>query len=242
MDPTYGERYRHLYRNHWWWRARERVVLAELDRLRPPQRWRRVLDVGCGDGLLFDKLGAYAAAVEGVEPDQALVSDALRDDGTIHVRPFDASFRPGRTFGLMLFLDVLEHLDDAEGAVAHAADLMEPGGVVLVTVPAFRHLWTTHDDLNRHVTRYTRQEMVALLSPHFTVEKARYFFRWVHPAKLVQRAMEAATKPQPAPPQIPPPPLNATMFAMSRIEEAVLGWSNIPVGSSLLAVARKTAR
>lgn len=240
MDPNYGKRYRELYRHHWWWRARERVVLGELDRLKPDGGWHRALDVGCGDGLLFGRLrGAYAATVEGVEPDAGLVTTAVREDGTIHVQPFDTSFQPGRSFDLMLFLDVLEHLDDAPGAVAHAASLLDPGGVVLVTVPAFRHLWTTHDDLNRHVTRYTRGEMVSLLSSHFRVEKARYFFRWVHPAKLVQRAMEAVTASEPAPPRIPPPPLNATMYAMSRVEEAVLSWSNIPVGSSLLAVARK---
>jgi SAM-dependent methyltransferase len=239
VDPKYGEGYRHLYQNHWWWRARERVVLTELDRLRPAGGWKRALDVGCGDGLLFGRLGGYAAAVEGVEPDAGLVTEALRADGTIHVRGFDTSFRPGRTYGLILFLDVLEHLDDPEGAVGHAADLLDPGGVVLVTVPAFRHLWTTHDDLNRHVTRYTRAEMISLLSTRLRVEKARYFFRWVHPAKMVQRAMEAVSGAQPALPQVPSPPLNATMYAMSRIEEAVLGWSNIPVGSSLLAVARK---
>lgn len=239
MDPTYGERYRKLYERHWWWRAREAVVLRELDRLRPPGGWRRALDVGCGDGLLFERLGAYAADIEGVEPDAALVSSAVRDGGTIHVRPFDETFRPGRAFDLVLFLDVIEHLDDAGGAVAHAASLLSPGGVVLVTVPAFRHLWTTHDDLNRHVTRYTRAELVALLSRHFEVERARYFFRWVHPAKLVQRAMEAVRPAEPTPPAVPPPPLNGMMYAMSRVEEAVLSWSTIPVGSSLLAVARK---
>ena len=239
MDPAYGDRYRHLYDNHWWWRAREKVVLAELARSRPDGGWKRALDVGCGDGLLFGALGAYAAAVEGVEPDAHLVTNSLRPDGTIHVRRFDEAFRPGRRYDLVLFLDVLEHLDDPGAAVAHAATLMEPGGTLLVTVPAFLSLWTTHDDLNRHVTRYDRRELVALLSPHFTVDRARYFFRWVHPAKVVQRLIEGVTRPEPAPPQIPPPPLNATMYAMSRIEEALLAWSNIPVGSSLLAVGRK---
>jgi hypothetical protein len=81
--------------------------------------------------------------------------------------------------------------------------------------------------------------MVELLSPHFAVERARYFFRWVHPAKLAQRAMEAVRRPEPAPPEIPPPPLNAAMYAMSRVEEAVLGRLDVPVGSSLLVVARK---
>jgi 2-polyprenyl-3-methyl-5-hydroxy-6-metoxy-1,4-benzoquinol methylase len=239
MDPAYGKRYRELYQRHWWWRARERVVLAELWRFRPPDGWRRALDVGCGDGLLFPALRGYAAAVEGIEPDAALVTSAARADGTIHVRPFDASFVPGRSYDLVLFLDVLEHLRDPEAAVAHAASLTEPGGIVLVTVPAYRHLWTTHDDLNRHVTRYTRSELVALLSPHYAVERARYFFRWLHPAKLVQRVAETVRRPELAPPGIPPAPLNAVMYLASRAEDALLGWSGMPVGSSLLAVGRK---
>ncbi len=239
MDRAYGDRYRRLYERHWWWRAREAVVCRELTRLRPAEGWRHALDVGCGDGLLFARLRDYAAQVEGVEPDTDLVTSARRDEGTIHVQPFDAAFAPPHRYDLMLFLDVLEHIPDAEAAVAHAASLMEPGGVVLVTVPAYRHLWTTHDDLNHHVTRYTRSELVQLLSSAFVVEHARHFFRWVHPAKIVQRAMEGVRRPAPAPPSIPPPPLNGIMYAMSRVEEALLSWCPLPVGSSLLAVARK---
>jgi len=239
MDRAYGDLYRRLYEQHWWWRAREAVVCRELDRVRPATGWRHALDVGCGDGLLFPRLRDYAAQVEGIEPDAGLVTAADRTDGAIHVQPFDVEFAPQHRYDLMLFLDVLEHIPNAGAAVAHAASLMEPGGVVLVTVPAYRHLWTTHDDLNHHVTRYTRSELVQLLSPAFDVEHARHFFRWVHPAKIVQRALEGVLRPAPAPPSIPSPPLNGMMYAMSRIEEAVLSWSTLPVGSSLLAVARK---
>jgi 2-polyprenyl-3-methyl-5-hydroxy-6-metoxy-1,4-benzoquinol methylase len=239
MDPLYGELYADLYRRHWWWRARERVVLAELTRLLPPGGWRRALDVGCGDGLLFPALRSLVSAVEGVEPDRTLVTSASREDGIIHVRPFDATFTPDTTFDLILFLDVLEHLEDPEGAVDHAAALLDPGGVVLVTVPAFRHLWTSHDDLNHHQTRYTRAEMTKLLSSHLTIVEARYFFRWVHLAKLVQRGVEKIRQPRTALPSLPPPPLNNLLYAASRIDEAALSWLPLPLGSSLLVVARK---
>ncbi len=241
MDPTYGERYRKLYEHHWWWRARERLVLGELDRLRPETGWRRALDVGCGDGLFFGQLRRYADTVEGVEPDGRLVSEARRTDGSVHLRPFDATFDPGSRYDLVVFLDVLEHMEDPVEAVRHAGTLVEEGGVVLVTVPAFRHLWTTHDALNHHVTRYTRRELVELLSVGFAVEKARYFFRWVHPAKIAQRAMEALRRPEPSAPSVPPRLLNQTLYALSRAEEALVGRAPLPVGSSLLAVARKLA-
>ncbi len=241
MDPEYGARYRDLYRRHWWWRAREAVVARELEGLVPAGGWDRALDVGCGDGLLFPVLGRFAREVEGVEPDGDLVTRAARDDGEIHVRPFDTSFRPGRRYGLVLFLDVLEHMDDPEGAVAHAAELLEPGGVVLVTVPAWMHLWTSHDELNRHVTRYDARSLRALLSTALEVEEVRYFFRWVHKAKLAQRAWEAVTRPEPAPPGVPPAPVNAALYALSRVEEKLMRRVPLPMGSSLLAVGRKPA-
>jgi hypothetical protein len=139
---------------------------------------------------------------------------------------------------VMLFLDVLEHMDDPDTALGHAASLMEEGGVVLVTVPAFRHLWTTHDVLNHHVTRYNRREVTELLARHFTVERARYLFRWVYPAKLVQRAVEAVRRPAPSPPSVPPPFVNRCLYALSRAEEELMGRVPVPWGSSVLVVAR----
>lgn len=241
MDPNYAARYRDLHERHWWWRAREEVVEGVLRRHAPEGGWRRALDVGCGDGLHFPLLLRYADEVDGVEPDEGLLTAVGRErsGGTIHVCPFDASFQPGHTYDLMVFLDVLEHMDDPEGAVRHAATLLEPGGVVVVTVPAHMHLWTTHDDLNHHVTRYSAGRLRRLLETAFEVERVRHLFRWVHGAKLVQKGMEALTRPEPAAPAVPPAPVNRFFHAASRMEEATLSWLPLPIGSSLLAVARK---
>lgn len=239
MDPAYGERYRDLFERHWWWRAREAVVLKELERSRPADGWRHALDVGCGDGLFLDTLGRYAGRVEGLEPDERIVSEGTRSSGRVTIAPFDGEFRPRARYDLMLFLDVVEHIEDASGALAHAADLMESGGTLVVTVPAFLHLWTTHDDLNLHVTRYTRPRLRALIAEHFRVDRVRYFFRWVHAAKLVQRLMEAVASPEPALPGIPPGPVNRAMYLASRAEQSVVGGIPLPFGSSLIAVAHK---
>ncbi len=239
MERSYADRYRDLFERHWWWRARERVILAELDRHRPRGGWSHALDVGCGDGLFLPALLRYAGEVEGIEPDAGIVSSETRAGGRVHVRPFDATFRPEHSYDLVLFLDVLEHLDEASAAIAHASALMEAGGTLLVTVPAHRHLWTTHDDLNRHVTRFTRRELEALLGTHFDLVTSRYFFRWVHPVKLAQRAIETLRRPEPTPPTLPPVPINRALFWLSRAEEALLGRAPLALGSSLLAVATR---
>jgi SAM-dependent methyltransferase len=239
MDPEYGRRYRDLHRRHWWWRARERLILAVLERLAPPGGFGRILDVGCGDGLLFAALSGLGE-VEGVEPDAAIVSRAQTPHGRIHVRPFDPTFQPRARYGLILMLDVLEHLDQPAAAARHAADLLEDGGVLVVTVPALRWLWTTHDVLNEHRTRYRRDELVRLLTAAgLIVERSRYCFRWLVPAKLAVRAKERIWNGHPHPPSVPPAPLNRLLYGLTRAEEALLGRFAGLIGSSVLAVARR---
>ena len=54
-------------------------------------------------------------------------------------------------------LDVLEHLPDPLPPLRRALALVGDRGVLVATVPAFRSLWTSHDDINEHFERYTKQ-------------------------------------------------------------------------------------
>lgn len=240
MLPEYGRQYRALYEEHWWWRARERWIVGALERHRPARGWGAALDVGCGDGLFFDRLAALGCAVEGVESDADLVDPAGAHRDRITVAPFDASFQPGKRYSLLLMLDVLEHLHDPLGALRHATALLEPDGVFLATVPAFMALWTTHDALNQHVTRYTRSRLRALAArAGLRVERACYFFHWMVAPKLAQRAAEALTRARPRAPRVPPRWINRSLYALSALEQRTLGALPIPFGSSLLLVGRR---
>ncbi len=239
MNADYGAQYRELFHRHWWWRAREHVVLAALARHRPRGGWRTVLDVGCGDGLFFDALGALdgVTLVEGVEPAKALVSPQGPHRSHIHVVPFDSAFDLGRRYSLVLMLDVVEHLPDPVAALRHALALLEPDGVFVATVPAFMALWTRHDELNHHYTRYTRASFRMLASQAgLRIHEERYFFRWTAAAKLLTRVGEAIVHRTPATPSIPATPVNRALYSLSRLEDRLLGSLPIPFGSSLLVV------
>ncbi|TMG81361.1 MAG: class I SAM-dependent methyltransferase [Betaproteobacteria bacterium] len=219
MDERYARAYRDLYERHWWWRARRRLILGELARIASDRRPRRILDVGSGDALFFDDLSAFGD-VEGVEP--------------------DATFRPPHRYDLMLRLGVLEHLTTPQEALAHAFDLVEPGGTLLITVPAFRALWTRHDDINHHVTRYTRSTLAPIVTAAgFRVARMRYFFHWLCPAKVAVRVAEALHLSEGKPARVPTRWLNGTLYVASRAEQIVLGSLSVPFGSSLLVIADK---
>jgi SAM-dependent methyltransferase len=235
MKQAYADAYRELYERHWWWRAREAVLVSEIARNAPPNGWGRILDIGCGDALFFSELSRFGE-VWGVEGDASLV----RADGPyrdrVHVGSFDESFEAGEPFRLVLMLDVLEHIHDPVAALQRVRTLLEPTGALLVTVPAFPVAWTRHDDINEHVVRYTRTSLAHVLgAAGLTLRSSRYLFHWLFPVKLAVRTAEALMPTQPAPASIPPAWLNRALCLASRAEERLLGWARLPFGTSLLA-------
>jgi SAM-dependent methyltransferase len=241
MDPEYGRAYRHLFERHWWWRAREEVIVDTLERYRPPGGWRDILDVGCGDGLFFDTLARFGESVEGVEPAEELVNGEGDGARRIHITPFDDTFQPGKRYSLILMLDVLEHIPDATQALRRVRDLLEPGGLFVVTVPAFPVLWTHHDDVNHHLVRYTKKSLSrALTNAGLAAAHCEYFFHWTFPAKLVVRAMERVLPRGNGVESVPAKPINSLFLGLSRLERRIVRGA-LPFGSSLIAVCRPLA-
>jgi SAM-dependent methyltransferase len=236
LDPKYGERYRELFEKHWWWRARTRFILDLLRRIQPQQGWKNILDIGCGDGLFFPELSKFGE-VEGVEPSSELVSPNNPYRSRIQICPFDKNFQPGKRYSLILMLDVLEHLQDAAGALKHVLELLEPHGTFVATVPAFMALWTNHDDLNHHHIRYTKSSFRQVArEAGLSIEEQRYLYHWTCPVKLAIRLREKMFRLRPEPAEVPQRIVNEALFRVSRIEQKILTPMPLPFGSSLLVV------
>ncbi|MGA2389718.1 MAG: class I SAM-dependent methyltransferase [Candidatus Sulfotelmatobacter sp.] len=236
MDPKYGERYRDLFERHWWWRARTRLIVDVLRRLQPQQGWKNILDIGCGDGLFFPELSQFGE-VEGVEPFGELVNPHNPYREHIQICPFDESFQPGKRYSLILMLDVLEHLENAVGALRHALNLLEPDGMFIATVPAFMALWTNHDVLNHHFLRYTKSSFRQVAQKAgLRIQEQRYLYHWTCPVKLAIGMRERLFHSQPKPAQVPPWAVNELLFWTSRIEQKTLSVLSLPFGSSLMVV------
>ena len=238
MDRNYAAHYRELFEKHWWWRARSELIIENLRRICPPQGWKHILDIGCGDGLLFPQLRHFGE-VEGIEADAELVEAGNPDRAHIYTGAFDSSFRPGRKYSLILMLDVLEHMPDPATALQRVHDLLEPDGMFLITVPAFMLLWTNHDALNHHFTRYTAPELRKLAEKAgLCISEQRYFYHWTFPVKIGVRLYERAFDVKPRPAQVPAKWINSYLFFLSRVEQKLFGKVPLPLGSSLMAIGQ----
>ena len=239
MDAEYALNYRELYENHWWWRARENLILATIGRLRPQQNWGSILDVGCGGGLFFDCLSEFGE-VEGVETNPSLITEDNRWKHRIHVSTFDSTFQPDKQYSLILMLDVLEHLPNPVVYLRRAEELLDLTGNLLITVPAFSCLWTTHDELNHHVSRFTKKSLLELVSrTGLRIHHLRYFFHWMFPVKALIHYKEMCFRTHPSIPGVPAHPINAFLYRLSILEQKMFGATSLPFGSSLLAACSK---
>lgn len=147
----------------------------------PVGKGNRVLDLGCGDGR-----HAFAAYKRGAD----VVATDLDDIALKHVRdmfvgiaeageaPSDAralalrsdAFAlpfPDNSFNRVIAAEVLEHLDDDKGALAEAARVLAPGGLLAVTVPRWwpeRVCWALsseyHEVEGGHVRIYRRGQLL----------------------------------------------------------------------------------
>jgi len=113
------------------------TYLAKLERVRAYLTslapGTRVLDAGCGEGVLVDEFHSRLA-IEGLDPNY---SSAHVTRGSLTQLPYGPA-----TFDRALCLDVLEHLsfDDQPRALAELFRVVKPGGELLVTVPNLAHL------------------------------------------------------------------------------------------------------
>lgn len=143
---------------HPWEEARSAFFRGVLRRAGLCASARSVLDVGAGDGWFADQLLADLGPDAQVTCwDTGYSEDALSAlAGSLPPRAAFTEVRPERRFDLLLLLDVLEHVEDDRGFLAELLRKnLEPGGHVLVSVPAWQWLYSEHDARLLHHRRYS---------------------------------------------------------------------------------------
>jgi 2-polyprenyl-3-methyl-5-hydroxy-6-metoxy-1,4-benzoquinol methylase len=242
VQTDYAAHYARLYREHWWWRAREAMLLDTLRRVLPAAAaTRHILDVGCGDAVSFPALAAFGD-VCGIEVDEGLLDPLGPYRHRISTRPLgDPMYNADASrFDLITALDVIEHIEEDRTAVAAMAAMLRPGGLLVATVPAFNLLWDHHDVLNSHFRRYTRQQLRAVIaSSGLEPVRTQYWFRALFVPKLTVAMLNRTRKRKVEQHQIPHAAINRAMQALCVLEHRALGRVPVPMGTSVLAIARR---
>ena len=229
---------------HWWYRGRRRGLRAELDRL-PIAPEARLLDAGCGSGRTLDELARYGH-VSGIDLSPAAVAAAQRrghDD--VHVARIEELPFADATFDVVTCLDVVEHTPDDHATLAELRRVTRPGGLLLVTVPAYQALWSWHDEVNLHYRRYESSSLraVARTAGWDVVEDTHFNGLLLAPAAAVRLAQRRRRGHSHSDLDLTPPVLNGVLELPLRIEARLIAAGlRLPAGLSLLAVLRRPAQ
>ena len=175
-----------------WFRHRN-LCITEAVRQFPPDGV--ILDVGGGNGYVARALIDAGYPTVLLEPGAEGAANARlqrKIPDVICATLEDAGLAPGNTAAVGLF-DVLEHVDDDGGFVAKIHDLLRPGGLVYVTVPAHQWLWSPTDLDAGHFRRYSTQQLESRFRlAGFDILYATYFFQILLPPFFLMRTLPHA--------------------------------------------------
>ncbi len=232
---------------HFWFRGLARFVKPFIARAVAGVVRPEILDCGCGTGANMRMLSAYgrvsgfditwAGLVFARSYDQRRVAQA----SVTHI-PF-----AGEAFDLVTAMDLLACLQDDEEqrALAEMRRVLRPGGALVLNTAALPFLRGQHSVFAVEVRRSTRPRLRATLErAGFRIERLTYtnfsLLPLMVPVRLSQRLMGLSTPEETgADIVVPPAPVNAVLSGFVAVEGAALRYVNMPLGSSLLALARK---
>ncbi len=228
---------------HWWFRARRRVMHALLRQFAPAAR-NHLLEIGCGTGGNLRYFEPHFARVSGVDLDDAAAQHSRqRVQGAILHGDFRTVLE-GRwdEFDVVLVADVLEHVDDDVGFLRDIVTRMQPGAVLLVTVPANMWLWSAHDVALGHRRRYSKRSLRALWQGLPVAELyVSPFNSLLLPLIASVRLLQSEGAQGGTDLREHGTLQNSILYSVFAAESRLIGRAVFPVGASLVAVLRKQA-
>lgn len=233
-----------LEAGHFWFRARNRLIIWALGKYCPA--FRSFLEVGCGTGYVLSGIAKAYPGVQlcGSEMLTAGLVFAAAREPNIDFMQMDARRIPFvDEFDAIGAFDVLEHIKEDEQVLLEMHDALKPRGVMLLTVPQHKWLWSHFDNYSCHVQRYSSRELHAKIERMgFEIVRSTSFVSSLLPVMWTSRCAHNSSRKN----------FDATAELrispwLNRIFEAILDAEvhmirngvNFPIGGSRLIVARK---
>lgn len=226
---------------HWWFLGRGEIVCALVQRECEARGGRvsRLVDVGPGTGAILGRLAGLADEAVGIEPDATALAIARGRGLDVRSGPADALPFEDGSVDVVTAFDVLEHLEDDVAAAHEFRRVLRPGGAAILTVPAYRWLWSRHDDLHGHVRRYTRATLTAMLRRGgLGVVRCGYFMTFLFPLAVAERLAARLLRRPTHDLALPPRSVNALLLKALLAERGRVAEANgYPFGLTVFAVA-----
>lgn len=224
--------------SHWYYVSKGRAMSAMLRGINVPE----VLDVGAGSGVFSKRLLDERIAQRAVCVDPAYAAESAEEHGGRAISFVRSIARPDQK--LVLMMDVLEHVDDDVVLLRQYTESLPRDARILISVPAFAFLWSSHDVFLEHRRRYTKRSLLRVVAEAgLEAIHSRFFFALLFPVVAAMRAVDrwrfsrrefeprSALRAYSA-------PINRALVATHDIERTLLFPFNAWCGLTLFCLAR----
>jgi SAM-dependent methyltransferase len=208
---------------------------------------RQILDAGCGTGGMLPTLRGYGRTI-GVDFSSEALQLARQRDSSPLIRA-DVCHLPftSESFDVVTSFDVIYHraVTSDIDAIVEMARVLRPKGLLLIRVPALNLVLGRHDVAVHTLRRYTRRELDKKLKQNgFALEFISYLNCSLLPLAVLRRAVDRFFHPGRKDSEVEAitPWLNHTFYRILRLETRWMRFGRLPLGLSLVAVARKVIR
>src|SRR4030042_1944294 len=233
---------------YWWHKGRLSLVESLIYGFGKNTQKMEIVEVGCGTGENLRFLSKFGNT-HGLD----ISDDAIKfckERGLKNIYKGDIcdtkkleKLKLNNKFDLIVALDVLEHIQDDVLALKNIYKLLKQDGFLLVIVPAYKFLWSEHDESLHHKRRYHSPEITGKLKDaNFNIIKNTHFITAVFPLiafyRLLNNFIGKSVYPKTSYITLPKH-LNTFMVRLLEIETFLVEYINLPFGTSILVVAKR---
>jgi len=232
---------------HWWYVGIHDIIFSTLATYQDRQDMRpwRILDAGCGTGAVSKRLRRLGEVVAvdlsglALQFSKRRGLESIVGQASVTALPFSDD-----TFDLVVSIDVLCTVPEQEQALTEFHRVIKPDGILLMNLPALDWLKGQHDSAVNILRRYTPTGLKSQLTQHgFGIEKMTFANSLLLPFtasyRIISGWLPAGRNGPRSDVFLLPRPVNSVLRRVMRLESRVIRRTSLPIGMSLLAVARK---
>lgn len=245
MESEYYQRMYDLEETHWWFIGKRKIIFSILDKFYREKRDLKILDVGCGTGIMLTHLKKYGD-VTGVD-DSAIALSLCKKRG--HSQLFEAPVTQlpfgEETFDIVTCFDILSHqrVKDDLQALRELYRVLKKGGRIITSDPAYNFLWSGMDVSEGVRERYTKKDLTEKMEDAgFRIERATYWNTFLFPLiftiRMIKNLILGKNKSSSDLGRVPLL-LNKLLTLVLKLEAYLLRRIDLSFGVSVLCVGEK---
>jgi hypothetical protein len=215
---------------HWYYQAK--IVPFRRAFHKYSSRPKTLLDIGAGSGFFTKSMLQLNSELTAICIDPNYEYEWHESEGKVKF----LKSTENNSADIYLFVDVLEHVSDDLALLTSYTKQAPSGAIVMISVPAFKSLWSPHDVFVDHFRRYRLKEVEKLVSQaDLELLESRYLFGVIFPVAWLVRKLKRNAPPSSDLASVPTL-LNALLRFVLKLEHRTL--INKVAGVSTFVVAR----